>query len=174
MPRLTKGRSPTLHEDDFFAWTKQVAEALRSDSVDRDDMESIAEEIEDMGKRDRRELVSQTRVLLTHLIKWEIQPERRSNSWRSTILKQRIQIRQLIEDSPSLQREAIDRMARIWLEAQILASEETGLSHVIEPEAPDFNAVISDNFWLNHFQDMQPSHFLKNPLRRIWNKLKDL
>jgi hypothetical protein len=175
MPKVTKERSRTLYDRDFFAWTKQVADALRSDSVDRADVEHIAEEIEDMGKRDRRELFSRTRVLLTHLIKWDIQPDRQCNSWLATIAEQRIQIRQLLEDSPSLRHEASYRLQTIWVEAQIAASRETNLRVGIDPDCPfEFERIISEQFLLNHFEPGRPSpKARKNPLRKIWNKFKE-
>ena len=180
MARLTTERSQTLYDNDFFTWTKEVAGSLRSGSVDPADIERIAKEIEDMGNRDRRELISRTRVLLTHLIKGDIPPERQCNSWRATILEQRIQIRGLIEDSPSLQREANAKLLRIWIEAQLLALEETQVQFVMEPkECPSFNNIISDSFWLEHFKRAEPTPDIKLPdrktrLRKFWNKLTDL
>jgi hypothetical protein len=128
MSRLTKERARTGYDEDFFAWTREVAQALRSGTIDPTNIEHVAEEIEDMGKRDRRELLSRLEVLLVHLIKCEIQPSRRSPSWLATIREQRSQIELLLQDSPSLVGEATARLNEIWARAEKAVVLETGAS----------------------------------------------
>ena len=70
----------SLYDVDFFEWTQTVAEDLRRGRVSPTDLEYIAEEIADMGKRDRREVRSRARVLIMQLLKWAYQPGRREGS----------------------------------------------------------------------------------------------
>jgi hypothetical protein len=77
---MTSRRS--LHDNDFYAWSLEQAALLRAGRVGEADLATIAEEIESMGKTEKRELVSRLTVLLLHLLKWERQPAGRSNSWR--------------------------------------------------------------------------------------------
>ncbi len=95
-------RNSIAYEDDFFAWTRDQARLLREGKLTLVDVENVAEEIDSMGKSDRRELESRFVVLLTHLLKWEVQTEFQSRSWRSTINTQRDGIAALLADSPSL------------------------------------------------------------------------
>jgi hypothetical protein len=74
-----------LYEQDFFEWTVQNAQLLRAGRLEEADLEHIAEEIEDMGRSERRELESRLSVLLSHLLKWRFQPSRRGRSWQATI-----------------------------------------------------------------------------------------
>src|ERR1035438_9493947 len=96
-------RLQALYEQDFALWAEETARLLRAGALDDLDIENLAEEIESMGRKDRRELRSRLKVLLSHLLKWRIQPDHRSGgSWRSTIAIQRSDIEQLLEESPSL------------------------------------------------------------------------
>src|SRR5262245_27963494 len=90
-----------LYDVDFAEWTRRNAELLRSGRVAEADLAHIAEEIEDMGKRERRSLFSRTERLIEHLLKWQYQPERRGSSWRRTIVMQRQGIARLLAENPS-------------------------------------------------------------------------
>jgi hypothetical protein len=74
--------APQLYDRDFFEWTQCNAALLRAGQFDQADIQHIAEELEDMGKSERRRLESRLEVLLQHLLKWQIQPNRRSTSWQ--------------------------------------------------------------------------------------------
>ena len=91
-----------------------------------------------MGKSEKRELKSRLIVLLMHLLKWQYQPEKRSESWRSTITEQRICIELLLEDSPSLQPLLIEIFADCYEKARLKASEETGIKLNFFPKESPF------------------------------------
>src|SRR5690242_6255856 len=76
----------TLYEDDFSAWASETARLLREGRFGEIDVEHVAEEIEGMANRDKRELMSRLRILVLHLLKLLHQPEKRSRSWRATIV----------------------------------------------------------------------------------------
>jgi hypothetical protein len=91
-----------LYDEDFFEWTRRSAELLRAGRFDQADIEHIADEIEDMGKRDLKELNSRIQVLVAHLLKWQLQTDKRSRSCNATIVTQRIEIEDELMQSPSL------------------------------------------------------------------------
>ena len=91
------------------------------------DVEHIAEEIEDMVKRDKRELYSRLTVVIVHLLEWKYQPEKKSEGWRSTIATQRTEIQLLLDDSPSLRRSA-RAIGDVYPRALQSAIAQTGLS----------------------------------------------
>ena len=97
---MTSRRS--LHDNDFYAWSLEQAALLRAGRVGEADLATIAEEIESMGKTEKRELVSRLTVLLLHLLKLERQPAGRSNPWRLSIANARDEIADLLDDNPSL------------------------------------------------------------------------
>ena len=123
-----------LYEHDFFEWTVRNAELLRAGRLAEADLEHIAEEIEDMGKRDRRELESRLAVLFVHLLKWGWQRGKRSNSWKTTIANQRAELRRLLRQSPSLKAQLPEAVAETYKDSVEQASLETGLPAATFPE----------------------------------------
>ena len=116
-----------LYEQDFFLWTKEQAAALRlaKNSNLPLDWENLAEEIESLGKSDRRELRSQIRRILRHLLKLEASPSAEpSAGWRSTVLDARTEIMDVLRDSPSLRREVDDLIAEQLIVAAELGSAD--------------------------------------------------
>ena len=137
------------YETDFYAWTKAQAALLREEELAELDLPNLAEELEAMGRRKRRELTNRLRVLLMHLLKWQFQPDLRSRSWRNTINNQRDEIAALLEDSPSLKVEIEDCIAAAYPRARARAQEETGLLLPIFPENSPYrpDEVIDPNFF---------------------------
>ncbi|MDK2458678.1 DUF29 domain-containing protein [Aphanizomenon sp. PH219] len=116
-----------LYDQDFYLWTETICKQLKAGKFAEIDLANLIEEIESMGKSEKRELKSRLIVLLMHLLKWQYQPEKRNESWRSTIIEQRICIELLLEDSPSLQPLLIEIFADCYEKARLKASEETGI-----------------------------------------------
>jgi hypothetical protein len=123
----TAGGQSGLYDEDFFEWTRHNAELLRSGRFEQADIEHIAEEIEDMGKRNLHEMNSRVRVLLSHLMKWQLQPGKKSRSWERTIASQRTELGQLLEDSPSLRVSIQPNLRHIYQKSVQLAVLDTGL-----------------------------------------------
>ena len=85
-------RNAAAYDEDFFAWTEEQARLLRAGELAEIDALNLAEEVESVGRSDRREIRSRLIVLLTHLLKWHFQPDARSSGWLGTIREQRDQI----------------------------------------------------------------------------------
>ncbi len=92
----------TTYATDFNLWTQQTAKLLREHCWQDIDLENLLGEIEDFGKSERRGITSQLTRLLLHLLKWQYQPQRRSDSWLDSITDARLQIELALKDSPSL------------------------------------------------------------------------
>ena len=126
------------YNKDFYAWLMKNADLLRQHKFNEVDIEHVAEELESMGKSEKRELTSRLTVLLAHLLKWKFQPALRSRSWKNTILTQRIDITELLEDSPSLHYELGERIAIAYEKARLSAEDETGIDKNNFPESCPF------------------------------------
>jgi hypothetical protein len=122
------------YEEDLFAWTQEQTALLRAHAQEGLDWENLAEELESMGRRDRRELKSRIRVILLHLLKWQAKPDLRGPSWRSTLRTQRREIRDLLQQSPSLRREVPDMVRDAYGDAVKVAVDETELPAKIFPK----------------------------------------
>ncbi len=127
-----------LYESDFFDWTVKNAALLRAGRFAEADIERIAEELEDMGRRERRELASRLQVLITHLLKWHFQSEFRSRSWQSTIKLQRREIVKLLEEMLSLRDGLQEGLQRVYRWAAEDTVEEMGLLRNPFPAACPF------------------------------------
>ncbi|XWK87323.1 MAG: DUF29 domain-containing protein [Phormidium sp.] len=123
-----ESKTRELYETDFYAWTVEQAKFLRNEDWSNLDFSNLAEEIESLGKQDRRELKNRLRVLIGHLLKWEFQANKRSNSWSNTIDEQRFQILGLLQESLSLKPYLPDAISEVYKYALKLAMSETSLS----------------------------------------------
>jgi Domain of unknown function DUF29 len=141
----------SLYETDYYAWSNQQAALLRAGQLSDADIENIAEEIESMGKSEKRELVSRLRVLLTHLLKWQYQPKRRGVSWETTIRRQRLDIEFVLEDNPSLVSQLDQAVERAFRSAIDDASLQTRLAAKNFPKTCpwSFEQMADPKFWPN-------------------------
>ena len=138
----------STYESDIIAWADEQARLLRAGLFSQLDIEHIAEEIEDVGKSERRELASRMAVLIAHLLKWRYQPERQSNSWRRTIKEQRNAIRIGIKKTPSLRSDLSDTdwWSGVWSDAVAKAAEDTGVEEFPESCPWTIDAIL-DQAW---------------------------
>jgi hypothetical protein len=134
------------YESDFALWCQQQADLLRRRAIDNIDFDNIAEEVESLGRSERREIASRLEVLLLHLLKWRFQPDRRSLSWRASIRDARDELERVLDDNPSLRALPAERLPKVYVRARAKALEETGLYHL--PEACPWGAdeILSPDF----------------------------
>ena len=138
-----------LYDNDFYAWSNQQASLLRAGKLDQADLDNIAEEIESMGRTEKRELVSRLTVLVLHLLKWQFQPLLRSPSWRATIRVQRRDLTKHMADNPSLKSQVPDAVEWAYGNALVLAETETGLPEATFPATCpyEFGQMMDEGFW---------------------------
>jgi hypothetical protein len=136
----------TTPEQDFYAWTQKQAQLLRTGKLDEIDWQNIAEEIEDMGRSEKRQLESRLEILIMHLLKWQFQPNLRSRSWQLTIKEQRLRLEKLLQENPSLQGNLMEVIAKVYPLASLSAERETGLS--LFPEVCPYHVteILLDDF----------------------------
>jgi hypothetical protein len=121
-----------LYERDETAWLEVMSALAASGRHAEMDYQNLSEYLADMARRDRREVFSRLVVLLTHLLKWELQPDKRTGSWRGTILEQRRELRQLLE-SGTLRNYAEAGLAETYAAARRQAAAETELPLAVFP-----------------------------------------
>ena len=109
---MTEGTvmASSLYKTDFYSWTQYQAQLIRSGNLEALDLDNLLEEIESMGRSERRQLSHRLDVLLMHLLKWLFQPDQRSNSWQGSIKEQRFRIYRLLKANPGLKPELDDVM----------------------------------------------------------------
>jgi hypothetical protein len=139
----------TLYDQDFYSWTRQQSSLLRQAQFDQLDLSHLVEELDDLGNRHYDQLESRLMQLVAHLLKWQIQHWKRTNSWRATIRVQRTGIAKLLQRNLGLKPRLKEAMVESWQEARDLAIAETDLPDEQFPEACPFTVeqVLSPDFW---------------------------
>ena len=137
------------YDRDFYAWANRQAALLRAGKVAEADLAHIAEEIESMGRTEKRDLVSRLTVLLLHLLKWRFQPNLRCRSWRLSVAEQRLQVTSHLADNPSLRSVMAAAIAEAYRVALLAAQRETGLDADVFPATCpwSFDEIVDDAFW---------------------------
>ena len=138
----------SLYETDYLQWIETTVEKLRSQDYSNIDWENLIEEIESMGRSERKSIRSNLIVVLIHLLKWQFQPELRSRSWQSSIFEHRRRIRNDLKDSPSLKPYLAEVFAECYWDAVESASVETGLPMEVFPQLCPYTSVevLDSNF----------------------------
>ena len=139
----------TRYEKDVLAWSREQAELLRAGRWSELDIDHIADEIDDVGKSEQRELANRMAVLLAHLLKWRFQPDRQGSSWRRMIDEQRRAIARRLRKTPSLKAslEDADWLDDAWGDAVVKAIAETGRDDFPEHCLWSVPAILDESFY---------------------------
>lgn len=127
---------------DFNSWINQTAQLLREHRWHEIDVPNLIEEVEGLGKSERRGIASQLNRLLLHLLKWQYQPQRRSDSWLDSITDARTQIELAIEDSPSLGRYPVEQLEERYQRARRQAAKQTSMEISVFPETCPYSLEL--------------------------------
>lgn len=149
MNKVVRPSQLTSYEADYARWCAEQGALLREGRLDALDRDNLAEEIESLGRSDRREIENRLKTLLAHLLKWRFQPEGRGGSWRGTIREQRVQIAKILRESPSLRTHPSKALHEEYAHAIPEAVDETGLPEAAFPASCPFTIEqILDPAWL--------------------------
>ncbi|MGK7875663.1 MAG: DUF29 domain-containing protein [Xenococcaceae cyanobacterium] len=138
----------SLYDLDFIQWLDQAAELLEQGRFDELDLENLIEEVESLGRSEKNALKSNLSILLMHLLKWQYQADKRSNSWIRTIDEHRYRIQLSLESSPSLKNYYIEALDQSYASARKKAARETCLDISTFPTECPYTAeqVLDDDF----------------------------
>ena len=125
-PQIGTRNRPTA-DSDFAAWIYDQAAALKEGRFSDLDIDYLADEVESLAKRDFKKLRAALRIILMHMLKWDKQPEERSNSWRRSINAGRKRVYAELNSSPSFRRRLPEAVAFVYRFARKDAAEETGV-----------------------------------------------
>jgi Domain of unknown function DUF29 len=127
---------------DFNSWVAQTTRLLREHRWHEIDVTHLIEEVEDLGKSERRGIASQLTRLLLHLLKWQYQPQRRSDSWLDSITDARTQIELAIEDSPSLRSYPAEQLEESYQRARRQAAKQTSMEISVFPDVCPYSPEL--------------------------------
>jgi hypothetical protein len=141
----------SLYDQDFYLWIEQTVQALKNRDLNRLDWDNLIEEVESMGRSEKRELRSRLLVVIEHLLKimfWESEKSQNLRSWRNTVLEQQYQIELLLVDSPSLKPMLQDIFADSYAKARLQTLRKCALPETLFPTEPPFSLeqVLDSDF----------------------------
>ncbi|HEY9703655.1 MAG TPA: DUF29 domain-containing protein [Allocoleopsis sp.] len=139
----------TLYDADFHLWLESNINLLKNGKLNQLDLENLIEELESMGNSDKSALESNLAILLMHLLKYKYQTDKRSNSWRYTIIEHRNRLKKAFRKSPSLKRYFNEVFSECYQDARKYANAETGLPLTTFPlECPFTQSQVLDEDFL--------------------------
>lgn len=151
-PQKQTGTLPAivpLYDQDLSAWAAHNAHLLRVGKFNELDIHHLIEELDDMGKSEKRALESYVQNLLMHLLKWQFQPAKRTTSWRQSIKNSRKSMFKILRDNPSLQPLLSQVVQEEYPDALDNAAAETSLPENIFPSQCPFDlAQLQAHDWL--------------------------
>jgi hypothetical protein len=141
----------TLYEQDYYLWLQTTIKKLRSGQFSTLDLENLVEELESMSRSDKRALKSLLTRLLEHLLKlayWKSEQEYNQRGWKGEIRTFRIQIKDLLKDSPSLKPYMTEIFEKCYSNARSIMIDVTGLPSNTFPQS-DFATLeqVLDEAW---------------------------
>jgi hypothetical protein len=151
--RFTASAQINLYDKDFYAWTQQTAELLKSHRFGQVDWDHLVEEVEDMGKSELRGFRSMLGNLLHHLLKLNLSPSPDPrNGWIDEIARFRVEIQRILDDNPSFKSKKDDVFPLAWKDARSMAKtslERDGVKHIPENCPYTYEQAIKEDFFPN-------------------------
>lgn len=135
MNKFSKLSHLTPYETDYAQWSVEQAQLLREGRLDLIDRDHLAEEIESLGRSEKREIESRLVLVLLHLLKWQFQPEKRKGGWEASIRVQRADLKEVLSENPSLRGYPHQRLSEAYVKARLEAEKETGIDYDTFPNA---------------------------------------
>lgn len=137
------------YDKDFYGWTQEQAALLRAGRLTDLDIENLIEEIETMGRSEKRELESRLTVLLLHLLKWKYQEARRGRSWELSIIEQRLKFEETLNENPGLKPRLDEILISAYKFAVLQACRETKISRSVFPQVCPwgYQQILDESFY---------------------------
>lgn len=137
------------YEEDFYGWAVHTAQLLKDRKMSEVDLDNIIEEIEALGRSERHQLINRLAVLIFHLLKWQFQPDFRGRSWHGTIKEQRLRIKKIMEENPSLKPFKEEAIKTGYVLSCSMIEKETTIDLTLLPqECPyAFEQCLDDEFY---------------------------
>jgi Domain of unknown function DUF29 len=131
--KLSRQKLSRLYEPDETAWLEEMARLIKKRQYGQLDYKNLREYLQDMARRDRREVLSRLTTLLIHRLKWDSQPRKRSRNWKITIPEQQREL-EFDFESKTFRNHAQDVLAKAYGRAVVSAAAETDLPESTFPQ----------------------------------------
>ncbi|MFO5491465.1 MAG: DUF29 domain-containing protein [Cuspidothrix sp.] len=152
MVTSTQPTTQTLYDQDYYLWLKTTINQLRTRQFSAVDLENLLEELETMGKSEKRAIESLLTNLLVHLLKlrcWDSERERNQGHWQGEVRTFRRQIKKSLKDSPSLKPYILEIFDECYQDARKEASDRSQLPIDTFPVIPigSLEQILDENWF---------------------------
>ncbi|MEH2278544.1 MAG: DUF29 domain-containing protein [Nostoc sp.] len=142
----------TLYDQDYYLWLRTTINQLRTNQFSSVDLDNLIEELEDMGRSQKRTVKSLLIRLFEHLLKltyWNVERERNQGHWKGEIRTFRREIKDELKDSPSLKPYILEIFDQCYQDARTEASDRSQLSIDIFPLIPigSLEQILDENWF---------------------------
>ncbi len=135
------------YEQDYYQWTQAMVKALKERDYASIDWENLIEEIDDMGKSQKRAIESLLMRLTEHLLKlkyWDEEKARNGKHWRSEIVNFRVMLHKRLKDSPSLKTKLDETYKEIFPGCKRSVEQLFNLPEKVEL---DLNQILDEDWF---------------------------
>ena len=142
----SKAKNDPEYEKDFYKWVNNQANLLKKKEFTKLDIDNLIEEIESLGKSEKRMLKSYLEVLLMHMLKIRHQPGMHTTSWDLSIKEAGYKVQKTLKENPSLKAKLKEIVEEAYFSARLKAALETKLDeNVFEEKCPwTFKEIFSN------------------------------
>ncbi|ATS19394.1 DUF29 domain-containing protein [Synechococcus sp. PCC 6717] len=152
MEPQVKTKLTSLYDEDYQRWLDETVAQLKAQDFSSLDLENLIEEIESLGRSDKRAISSYLMRLCEHFLKlryWKSEREMCFRGWDLEITNFRLQIQAILEDSPSLKNYLNDQFLSAYGNARKLFLKASQLESQEVPDEPEFSLEQAlDEDWL--------------------------
>ena len=150
-------RPEQLYKDDFYAWTRDQARALRRLAEERSngplDLEHLAEEVEELGMQARNAVRSQLQRILEHALKLEYSTAAEPRAgWLNSVDDARGEVEAVI--TPAIRAEVEPMLPKLFARARrkvardLAAHGEKDAARALPADCPyTLDDLIADEWW---------------------------
>ncbi|HYX16250.1 MAG TPA: DUF29 domain-containing protein [Nostoc sp.] len=150
-----KPATQTLYDQDYYLWLRTTINQLRAGQFSAVDLDNLLEELETMGRSQKRAIESLLIKLLQHLLKlqyWDEERERNQGHWKGEIRTFRREIKKTLKDSPSLKPYILEIFDECYQDARKEASDRSQLPIDTFPVAilGSLEQILDENWFPSH------------------------
>ncbi|MEH2366369.1 DUF29 domain-containing protein [Nostoc sp.] len=160
---IIQSATQTLYDEDYYLWLRTTINQLRAGQFSAVDLDNLLEELENMGRSEKRTVKSLLIRLFEHLLKltyWNVERERNEGHWKGEIRTFRREIKDELKDSPSLKPYILEIFDECYQNARTEASDRSQLAIDIFPAIPigSLEQILDENWFpeYNHNHHGKP------------------
>lgn len=137
-----------IYDRDYYLWLEKTAELLKAGQINQLDLENLIEEIENLGRSEKRAVISFLKQLIKHLLLynyWETERQWSGRGWLEEISNFRFELSQYL-DSKTLKNYAKQDLTNIYTRARKEAIIKSNITNIPINCLYSIEQILNENF----------------------------